>query len=177
MNHKPIGQLHLTNYQTLGGANRGAQEVNSQCKTWSRAQDFKWRTVKVVTCRLRIKLKSGGPMPKFTQKHASSDTLLLRAALAGAAEAGEGNVTGSPGGLFILAAGRKKCAMRKHATTNSSLGCLGNMQGYIPSFLFDRLLFCCWPVEGAGFTDSWDVGLPFPAPSIFSISLRTRVPF
>lgn len=45
---------------------------------------------------------------------------------------------------------------------------------YIPSFLDDLLLLCCWLTVLAA---SWDEGLPVPAPSIFSISFSIRVPF
>ncbi len=48
---------------------------------------------------------------------------------------------------------------------------------YVPSFLDDRLLFCCWPPEAALLAVSWEEGLPVPALSIFSISFSTRVPF
>lgn len=56
----------------------------------------------------------------------------------------------------------------------STLAC-GAVISHIPNFLDDRLLFCCWPPEGVLFVASWEV--PVPAPSIFSISFSTIVPF
>lgn len=51
-----------------------------------------------------------------------------------------------------------------------------NRGSSVPSFLEDRLLFCCWTPDGALFI-SCGKALPFPEPSIFSISFSTMVPF
>lgn len=113
----------------------------------------------LVTCLLPMKLKSGGAIPNPTQTRASSDTLLPSIALvrlAGAADAGE-----SPCGEFIFAAvggengvkGRNQNmaeGVYRQVTSSVVDSACSKLAGEalisdVPSFLDDRLLFCCWP--------------------------------
>lgn len=147
-----------------------------------------------VTCLLPMKLNSGGAIPNPTQTHASSDTLLVSIVLERLAEAvnvGGANTAVSPWGAFIAAAGGEKMGwktwLRLYTDSCpphlvciagcSELACGVVISSYIPSFLDDRLLFCCRPPEEALLRVSWDVGLPVPGLSIFSISFNIRVPF
>lgn len=152
-----------------------------------------WRGVHDVTCLLPMKLNSGGAIPKPAHTRASSDTLLFGAALGWLEE----EPGASPWGTFIFAAagtenedvGRRK--ERKWALVKFTkdrwtfwFPSLVAVKGYCtpviscaPSFLDDRLLFCCWLPEAALLAASCVEGLPVPAPSIFSISFSTKVPF
>lgn len=58
-----------------------------------------------------------------------------------------------------------------------SVGTGGVILDNSPSFLFERLLFCCCAAEEVAFAISWGDELAVPAPSILSISFSTRVPF